>query len=45
LLIAQLLYGCGLRLTETLRLRVGQIDLSHRMLTIHRGIRRRCAMA
>ena len=37
LLIAQLLYGCGLRLTETLRLRVGQIDLSHRMLTIHRG--------
>jgi integron integrase len=37
LLIAQLLYGCGLRLAETLRLRVGQLNLSHRMLTIHRG--------
>ncbi|MDF3131260.1 integron integrase [Kiritimatiellaeota bacterium B1221] len=37
LLIAQLLYGCGLRLTETLQLRVGQLNLSHRMVTIHRG--------
>lgn len=37
LLIAQLLYGCGLRLAETLRLRVGQLNLSHRILTIHRG--------
>lgn len=37
LLIAQLLYGCGLRLTETLRLRVGQLDLAHHILTIHRG--------
>jgi integrase len=34
LLIAQLLYDCGLRLAETLRLRVGQLNLSHRMLTI-----------
>ncbi|WFB34517.1 integron integrase [Kiritimatiellota bacterium B12222] len=37
LLIAQLLYGCGLRLAETLRLRVGQLNLAHKTLTIHRG--------
>jgi integron integrase len=37
LLIAQLLYGCGLRLTETLELRVGQLDFGHRTVTIHRG--------
>ncbi len=37
LLIAQLLYGCGLRLTETLELRVGQLDFDHRILTIHCG--------
>lgn len=37
LLIAQLLYGCGLRLSEGLRLRVEQLNLSHKILTVHRG--------
>ena len=37
LLIAQLLYGCGLRLSEGLRLRVAQLNLSHKILTVHRG--------
>lgn len=36
-LIAQLLYGCGLRLTEGLQLRVEQLNLAHRILTVHRG--------
>lgn len=36
-LIAQMLYGCGLRLTEALTLRVEQLNLSHRLLTVHRG--------
>jgi len=36
-LIAQLLYGCGLRLTEGLTLRVEQLNLAHRILTVHHG--------
>ncbi len=36
-LIALLLYGCGLRLAEGLSLRIGQLNLSHRILTVHRG--------
>ena len=36
-LIAQLLYGCGLRLNVTLNLRVEQVDLPQRRVTIHRG--------
>lgn len=36
-LIIQLLYGSGLRVSECLRLRVQDIDLSHFSLTIHDG--------
>ncbi|MDA3874376.1 MAG: tyrosine-type recombinase/integrase [Kiritimatiellae bacterium] len=36
-LIAELLYGCGLRLTEGLTLRIEQLNLAHRILTVHRG--------
>lgn len=36
-LIAEMLYGCGLRLTEGLTLRIEQLNLAHRILTVHRG--------
>jgi len=36
-LIAQLLYGTGLRLMEGLRLRVKEIDFGRRMITVHEG--------
>lgn len=36
-LIIQLLYGCGLRISECLRLRVKDINLSHLSVTIHDG--------
>ncbi len=41
LLIAQLLYGCGLRLTETLEMRIGKLNFDHRVVTIHRGKNRK----
>ncbi|WP_296897700.1 tyrosine-type recombinase/integrase, partial [Thiohalocapsa sp.] len=34
---AQLLYGCGLRLFECLKLRVQDVNLEIRMLTVHDG--------
>lgn len=37
LLVAELLYGCGLRLHEGLRLRMQDLDLENRMLTVRRG--------
>lgn len=36
-LIASLLYGCGLRLLECLRLRVKDIDFSRGEITVHDG--------
>jgi integron integrase len=36
-LIAQMLYGCGLRLKEGLTLRVEQLNFSHKILTVHHG--------
>lgn len=36
-LIATLMYGCGLRLTETLRLRVKDIDFHNGIMTIRNG--------
>jgi len=36
-LVAGLLYGAGLRLTECLRLRVKDIDFARRQITIHEG--------
>lgn len=36
-LLAQLLFGAGLRLTETLNLRIKDIDLQTRTITIHGG--------
>lgn len=36
-LVAALLYGCGLRLTECLELRVQCINLDARLLTVHDG--------
>lgn len=36
-LMAMLLYGAGLRLTECLRLRVKDIDFEYRQLTVRRG--------
>jgi len=36
-LIARLLYGCGLRLTEALTLRVHNFDFDLQTLTVHRG--------
>jgi integron integrase len=37
LLVAELLYGCGLRLHEGLTIRVQELDLDNRMLTVRRG--------
>jgi site-specific recombinase XerD len=37
LLIAQLLYGCGLRLTECLSLRVQDVDFGQRMIVVRDG--------
>jgi integron integrase len=36
-LIAGLLYGCGLRISEALRLRVKDIDFENRMIEIHQS--------
>jgi integron integrase len=36
-LIASLLYGCGLRLLECLRLRVKDVDFSRKEITVHDG--------
>jgi len=36
-LMAELLYGSGLRLTELLRLRIKDIDLDRRQLTVRSG--------
>ena len=36
-LVAQMLYGSGLRLTECLSLRVESLDFDQMRLTIHRG--------
>lgn len=36
-LIASLMYGAGLRVTECLRLRVGDLDFSRRTIRIHSG--------
>ncbi len=36
-LIGQLLYGCGLRLSECLELRIQTLNLDHRLLTVHDG--------
>lgn len=36
-LVAKLLYGCGLRLFECLKLRVQDVDLDMMMLTVHDG--------
>lgn len=36
-LIVQLLYGCGLRLSECLKLRVQDLDFQLNQVTIHRG--------
>ncbi|MEM8956166.1 MAG: integron integrase [Verrucomicrobiota bacterium] len=36
-LLTKLLYGCGLRLTEALTLRVHNFDFEVRILTVHRG--------
>ncbi|MCX5812170.1 MAG: integron integrase [Proteobacteria bacterium] len=37
LLMAQLLYGCGLRLSECLRLRVKDIDFENSLVLVHSG--------
>ena len=37
LVIAQLLYGCGLRISEALRLRVKDIDFDNSLIEIHRS--------
>ena len=36
-LMASLLYGCGLRLTECLQLRVKDIDFVYKQITVHQG--------
>ncbi len=36
-LVAQLLYGSGLRLMEALRLRIKDVDLQQRCITVHSG--------
>ncbi|MDZ7773196.1 MAG: integron integrase [Balneolaceae bacterium] len=36
-LVAQLLYGSGLRISEALRLRVQDVDLSYRQITVRSG--------
>ena len=36
-LIAQLLYGCGLRLSEGLKLRVQDLDFDQKIVTVHDG--------
>jgi integrase len=37
LLMAQLMYGCGLRLTECLRLRIKDVDLENDLLMVRSG--------
>ncbi len=41
-IFAQLLYGCGLRLGEGLNLRVQDLDLPLRKITVHRGKGGKC---
>ena len=36
-MIAQLLYGCGMRISEALRLRVKDLDFENRMIAIHQS--------
>ncbi|MDF2178196.1 integron integrase [Aliiglaciecola sp. CAU 1673] len=36
-LMAKIMYGCGLRLSECLRLRVGDLDFVHSSIVIHNG--------
>jgi integron integrase len=36
-LMAQMIYGCGLRLAECLQLRVKDVDLEQRVVTVHGG--------
>ena len=36
-LVVQLLYGCGLRLGECMKLRVNQFNFDHHVLTVHDG--------
>ena len=36
-LVAKLLYGCGLRISECVRLRVQDLNFDHRILTVHDG--------
>ena len=36
-LVVQLLYGCGLRLSECLRLRVKDVDFAHSRIIVHDG--------
>jgi site-specific recombinase XerD len=36
-LVARVLYGCGLRLTEALKLRVKDVDFAHRALMVREG--------
>ena len=37
LVVAKLLYGCGLRISEAVRLRVKDIDFDHRLIEIHKS--------
>ncbi|WP_244952285.1 integron integrase [Roseimaritima ulvae] len=37
LVIAQLLYGCGMRISEALRLRLKDIDFANRLIEIHQS--------
>lgn len=37
MLVVQLLYGSGLRLTEALRLRVKDLDFHYRIITVRSG--------
>lgn len=36
-LVVKLLYGCGLRLSECMKLRVNQFNFDHNILTVHDG--------
>ncbi len=36
-LVVKLLYGCGLRITEAVRLRVQDIDCGYKQVTVHSG--------
>jgi site-specific recombinase XerD len=40
-LVARVLYGCGLRLTEALKLRVKDVDFERHVLTVRSGTERR----